>query len=41
MSVGDADGNLICVTQSLGSPFGAGIAVPGTGVVLNNFLNLG
>ena len=29
------------VTQSLGSPFGAGIAVPGTGVVLNNFLNWG
>ena len=41
LSVGDAEGNLICVTQSLGSPFGAGIAVPGTGVVLNNFLNWG
>ena len=41
LSVGDAEGNLVCVTQSLGSPFGAGIAVPGTGVVLNNFLNWG
>jgi gamma-glutamyltranspeptidase/glutathione hydrolase len=41
LSVGDSEGNLICVTQSLGSPFGAGIAVPGAGVVLNNFLNWG
>jgi gamma-glutamyltranspeptidase/glutathione hydrolase len=41
LSVGDAEGNLVCVTQSLGSPFGSGIAVPGTGVVLNNFLNWG
>jgi gamma-glutamyltranspeptidase/glutathione hydrolase len=26
------------VTQSLGSPFGSGVVVPGTGVCLNNFL---
>ncbi len=41
LSTGDAEGNIVCITQSLGSPFGAGIAVPGTGVVLNNFLNWG
>ena len=37
-SIGDRDGNLVCVTQSLGSPFGSGVVVPGTGVCLNNFL---
>ena len=37
-SIGDCEGNLICVTQSLGSPFGTGVVVPGTGVCLNNFL---
>lgn len=39
MSVADAEGNLVCLTQSLGSPYGSGVMVPGTGVVLNNFLN--
>jgi gamma-glutamyltranspeptidase/glutathione hydrolase len=37
-SVADGEGNLVCITQSLGSVFGSGVAVPGTGVVLNNFL---
>ena len=37
-SIGDAEGNLVCVTQSLGSAFGSGVVVPGTGVCLNNFL---
>jgi gamma-glutamyltranspeptidase/glutathione hydrolase len=37
-SVADREGNLICVTQSLGSAFGSGVVVPGTGVCLNNFL---
>jgi len=37
-SVADKDGNLVCVTQSLGSPFGSGVVVPGTGICLNNFL---
>jgi len=37
-SIADSEGNLICVTQSLGSPFGSGVVVPGTGVCLNNFL---
>lgn len=38
MSVADAEGNLVCITNSLGSPFGSGVVVPGTGVTLNNFL---
>jgi len=37
-SIADRDGNLVCVTQSLGSVFGSGVVVPGTGVCLNNFL---
>jgi gamma-glutamyltranspeptidase/glutathione hydrolase len=37
-SIADRDGNIICVTQSLGSPFGSGVVVPGTGLCLNNFL---
>ena len=37
-SVADREGNLVCITQSLGSVFGNGVAVPGTGVLLNNFL---
>jgi len=37
-SVADRHGNLVCITQSLGSPFGASVVVPGTGLCLNNFL---
>jgi gamma-glutamyltranspeptidase / glutathione hydrolase len=37
-SIADGEGNLVCVTQSLGSPFGSGVVVPGTGICLNNFL---
>jgi gamma-glutamyltranspeptidase/glutathione hydrolase len=37
-SIADADGNLVCITQSIGSPFGCGVIVPGTGLTLNNFL---
>ncbi|WP_158744535.1 gamma-glutamyltransferase, partial [Acidisphaera sp. L21] len=37
-SVADDAGNLICVTQSLGSVFGSGVVIPGTGLCLNNFL---
>ena len=37
-SIGDGEGNVVCVTQSLGSLFGSGVVVPGTGVCLNNFL---
>ena len=41
ISVADSEGNLVCLTQSLGSPYGSGVMVPGTGVVMNNFLNWG
>ncbi|MEW6753527.1 MAG: gamma-glutamyltransferase [Candidatus Latescibacterota bacterium] len=34
----DQAGNAVAVTQSLGSGFGAGMVVPGTGVALNNFM---
>src|SRR5439155_1745973 len=34
----DAAGTVVSVTQTLGVPFGAGFAVPGTGIVLNNIL---
>lgn len=37
-SIADRDGNLVCLTQSLGSVFGSGVVVPGTGLCLNNFL---
>ena len=38
LSAADRDGNAICITQSLGSPFGSAVVVPGTGLCLNNFL---
>jgi len=34
----DAEGTVVSVTQTLGVPFGSGVAVPGTGLVLNNIL---
>ncbi len=37
-SIADKFGNMVCVTQSLGSVFGSGVVVPGTGICLNNFL---
>jgi gamma-glutamyltranspeptidase/glutathione hydrolase len=40
-SIADRDGNAVCVTQSLGSPFGCGVVVPEHGVCLNNFLYWG
>jgi len=36
MSVVDKDGNLVALTQTLSAFFGAGVAVPGTGIILNN-----
>ncbi|HEX3399492.1 MAG TPA: gamma-glutamyltransferase [Acetobacteraceae bacterium] len=40
-SIADADGNVVCITQSLGAKFGCGVVVPGHGVCLNNFLYWG
>ncbi|HKD77948.1 MAG TPA: gamma-glutamyltransferase, partial [Ktedonobacterales bacterium] len=40
-SVADGEGNVVCITQSLGARFGCGIVVPGHGVCLNNFLYWG
>jgi gamma-glutamyltranspeptidase/glutathione hydrolase len=37
-AVADGDGTVVTVTQTLGSPFGSGIMVPGTGLLLNNML---
>ena len=37
-SIADRHGNMVCVTQSLGSVFGSGVVVPGTGICLSNFL---
>ncbi|MBI4638782.1 MAG: gamma-glutamyltransferase [Candidatus Rokubacteria bacterium] len=34
----DGDGTVVTVTQTLGVPFGSGLAVSGTGIVLNNIL---
>lgn len=36
MSVVDKDGNVVALTQTLSSFFGAAVAVPGTGIILNN-----
>lgn len=41
LAVGDRAGNLVCITQSLGGAFGAGLLVPGTGICLNNALAWG
>ncbi len=32
----DSEGNVVSATQSLGFKFGAGVIIPGTGVILNN-----
>ncbi|HUG93109.1 MAG TPA: gamma-glutamyltransferase [Planctomycetaceae bacterium] len=34
----DRDGTVASITQSLGSGFGSGVMVPGTGLLLNNFV---
>jgi gamma-glutamyltranspeptidase/glutathione hydrolase len=41
LSVADHEGNVICITQSLGGLFGSGVVIPGTGVCMNNFLYWG
>jgi len=37
-AVADDEGTVVTVTQTLGSPFGSGVMVPGTGLLLNNSL---
>ncbi|HWR12538.1 MAG TPA: gamma-glutamyltransferase [Rectinemataceae bacterium] len=36
MSVVDKDGNLVALTQTLSGFYGAAVAIPGTGIILNN-----
>jgi len=36
LSVTDAAGNAVAITKTINTPFGSGITVPGTGIVLNN-----
>jgi len=41
LSVADREGNVVCITQSLGSVFGCRVLVEDLGVCLNNFLKWG
>jgi gamma-glutamyltranspeptidase/glutathione hydrolase len=36
LSVADAAGAAVAITETINTPFGSGITVPGTGIVLNN-----
>lgn len=38
MAAVDSDGNVASITQSLGNGFGSGVMIPGTGILLNNFV---
>lgn len=40
LSVVDKDGNMVCVTQTLTLIFGSAVTVPGTGILLNDNMNL-
>jgi len=35
-SIADAQGNAVAITQTINLPFGSGLTVPGTGIILNN-----
>jgi gamma-glutamyltranspeptidase/glutathione hydrolase len=36
LAVGDGEGNLVAVNQTLVNAFGCGVVIPGTGIVMNN-----
>jgi gamma-glutamyltranspeptidase/glutathione hydrolase len=36
LSVSDAAGNMVALTMTINTPFGSGLTVPGTGIMLNN-----
>ena len=36
LSAADAAGNAVAITETINTPFGSGVTVPGTGIVLNN-----
>jgi gamma-glutamyltranspeptidase/glutathione hydrolase len=36
LSVTDAQGNAVAITETINTPYGSGITVPGTGILLNN-----
>ncbi len=38
VSAFDSDGNMVTSTQSVSSPFGSGVTVQGTGILLNGFM---
>ena len=38
VTTADADGNVVAMTQSLKNTFGSKVIVPGTGVLLNNYM---
>ena len=40
VTTGDRDGNLVAMTQTINNLFGAKVAVPGTGIMLNNNMGL-
>ena len=40
MATADADGNVIAATHTIHSPFGSKATVPGTGMLLNNTMNI-
>ncbi|WP_249120111.1 gamma-glutamyltransferase [Plastoroseomonas hellenica] len=40
VTVADAEGNIVCSTQTINSLFGARILIPGTGIIPNNYMYL-
>ena len=36
LAVGDKDGNMVAINQTLVNSFGSGVVIPGTGIVMNN-----